>query len=159
VTPEVTLRRAEQGDAAELAAISKRSFDTDVEVGAPGPGGPPGYADPGWQERAMQVGDYYCIVVDETLVGGAVVLPKGPEHREVGRIFVEPGLHRRGIGRRAMELLMETYPAARRWTLDTPVWNRRTRQFYEGLGFRDVGRRTFAGGPELVLYERRVDWA
>jgi ribosomal protein S18 acetylase RimI-like enzyme len=157
VTLEVVLRKAERGDAAELAAISKRSFDSDVEVGAPGPGGPPGYSDPGWQEQAMQAGDYYCVVIDGMLVGGAVVLPRGREHREVGRIFVEPALHRGGIGRRVMELLVEAYPGTRRWTLDTPVWNVRTRRFYEALGFRDVGRRTFAGGPELVLYERLVD--
>ncbi len=157
MTPEVVLGEAGPGDAADLAAISKRSFDSDAEVGAPGPGGPRGYADPGWQERMMRAGDYWRILADGVLVGGVVVLSMGPQHREVGRIFIDPAVHRRGIGRRAMYLVMEAYPAARRWTLDTPVWNVRARRFYEGLGFRNTGHRAVPGGPELVLYERLGD--
>jgi GNAT superfamily N-acetyltransferase len=155
VTSAVTLSRAGPGDAAALAAISRLAFDSDRDFGAPGPGGPPGYDDPGWQEQMMVQGDYFAIAFGGTLVGGAIVFAIGPRHCELGRIFIDPAWHRRGIGRRAVAMVMEVYPAAKRWTLDTPAWNERTRQFYEGLGFRDVGRRTIPGGPELVLYERR----
>ncbi len=55
-----------------------------------------------------------------------------------------------------MSRLFAAYPQARRWALDTPVWNRRTRRFYESLGFVEVGRRPTPAGFELVLYERSV---
>ena len=54
---------------------------------------------------------------------------------ELGRLFLDPQWHRQGIGKRLMALLFAAYPRPRRWTLDTPIWNRRTRAFYEGLGF------------------------
>ncbi len=153
--PTVTLRNAHPEDAATLAAISRRAFDSDIDVGAPRPGGPPGYNDPRWQESMMAAGDYLVLLVDGALVGGAIVLKTGPDEYELGRIFVDPARHRRGIGRRAITLLWEEYPHARHWTVDTPVWNQRTRQFYEALGFAEIGRRTDTGGPELVVFEKR----
>jgi GNAT superfamily N-acetyltransferase len=141
-----------------LAEISRRAFDSDSVVGAPGPGGPPGYTSADWQAQMMGVGDYYSITVDGALAGGAIVFAMGPGHHELGRIFVDPERHGQGIGRRALALLFAAYPRAQRWTLDTPVWNRRTRFFYESLGFVAVGERREPGGPDLVLYERRLPW-
>jgi ribosomal protein S18 acetylase RimI-like enzyme len=139
-TPPVTLRRARPEEAAALAAIPTRAFGTDLAVGAPGPGGPPGYDSPEWQTEAMGWGWYYAVVVDGQLAGGDVVSGLGFHVWHLGRLFLDPGHHGRGIGRRVMELLWEDVPGARCWTLDTPAWNRRTRGFYEALGFVDVGR-------------------
>jgi len=155
--PEVVLRRAREDEAETLAAASTRAFDSDLAEGAPGPGGPPGYGSPVWQREAMGWGRYYAVVVEGQLAGGAIVVDKGGGHCHLARIFLDPPWHRRGIGRRVVALLDETYPHARRWTLDTPVWNRRTRAFYEALGFVDVGRLPTSAGFELVLYERRVE--
>jgi GNAT superfamily N-acetyltransferase len=157
--PEVSLRRARFAEAAALAAMSTRAFDSDLAVGAPGPGGPPGYDSPAWQREAMGWGRYHAVIVDGQLAGGAIVVGKGGGHYHLGRIFLDPPWHRRGIGRRVMALLDDAHPQARRWTLDTPVWNRRTRGFYEALGFVDVGRLSTPAGFELVLYERRVEAA
>jgi len=154
MTPTVSLGRAHAEDAGSLAAISQRSFDSDLELGAPGPGGPPGYADPQWQRRMMQAGVYHTLLVDGDLVGGAIVFKPGPGEYELARIFIDPSRHRRGIGARSMMLLHEHYPDARRWTLDTPAWNPRTRKFYEGLGFVEYGRRMVGDGFELVLFEK-----
>ena len=154
MTPTVSLGKAYAEDARSLAAISQRSFDSDLDLGAPGPGGPPGYADPQWQRRMMRMGDYHTLLVDDDLVGGAIVLRKGPGEYELARIFIDPARHRRGIGSRSMMLLHEQYPDARRWTLDTPAWNPRTRRFYEGLGFVEYGRRMVGDGFELVLFEK-----
>ncbi|MBN2113097.1 MAG: GNAT family N-acetyltransferase [Acidimicrobiia bacterium] len=155
-TPEVTLRRARPGEAAALAEISRRAFDSDLALGlAPGPGGPPGYASAEWQARMMRAGRYHAVTVDGALAGGAIVFGMGGGHFELGRFFLDPSHHRRGIGKRAMALLFAAYPQAQRWTLDTPTWNHRTRAFYEGHGFVAVGERREPGGPDLVLYERR----
>lgn len=155
--PQVALRPARPEEAASLADVSRRAFDSDLALGiAPGPGGPPGYASPEWQARMMDAGRYHAITLDGALAGGAIVFEMGPGHHELGRIFVDPTRHHQGIGRQAMTLLFAAYPHTDRWTLDTPTWNRRTRSFYEGLGFVAVGERREPGGPDLVLYERRL---
>ncbi|HUU62282.1 MAG TPA: GNAT family N-acetyltransferase, partial [Acidimicrobiia bacterium] len=99
-------------------------------------------------------GEYHSVVVEGQIAGGAIDARKGRGHYEHSRLFLNPTLHRRGIGRQVMTLLWEAYPQARRWTLDTPAWNRRTRPFYEGLGFVETGRKPTSAGFELVLYER-----
>lgn len=152
----VALRPARPEEAAALAEISRRAFDSDLALGlAPGPGGPPGYSSDEWQTQMMTAGRYHAVTVDGDLAGGAIVFEIGRGHCELGRLFVDPRFHRQGIGQRAMALLFAAYPSVRRWTLDTPTWNRRTRAFYEGLGFVAVGERRAPGGPDLVLYERR----
>jgi len=157
VPSEVALRRARPDEAQALAEISRRAFHSDHAVGGPVAGGPPGYDDPAWQQRMMRVGRYHAIVVEGTVAGGAIVFGTGPGRFELGRIFLEPERHGRGIGRQAMELLFAAYPGARRWILDTPVWNRRTRRLYESLGFVEVGRKQEPGGPELVVYEKDME--
>ncbi len=148
----VRLVRARPEDAEVLAQVSKRAFDDDVSVGAPGPGGPPGYDLPGWQATMMRRAEaYYKLVREGQIVGGAIVFRPGPGHYHLGRIFVEPALHRRGIGTQACELLWREYPLARRWTLETPAWNRRTQAFYEKLGFVRVGE-----SAEGIHYERTL---
>jgi GNAT superfamily N-acetyltransferase len=154
--PQIALRPARPKEAAALAAISRRAFDSDLALGlAPGPGGPPGYTSPDWQAQMMRAGRYHAVTVDGSLAGGAIVFDKGPGHYELGRLFLDPEWHGQGIGKQAMALLFAAYPQAFRWTLDTPTWNRRTRAFYEGLGFVVVGELRHPGGPDLVLYERR----
>jgi GNAT superfamily N-acetyltransferase len=154
--PEVALRPARAEEAKDLAEISRRAFDSDRALGlAPGPGGPPGYASAEWQARMMAAGHYQTVTVDGAPAGGVIVFGMGRGHCELGRLFLDPRWHRQGIGRQVMALLFAAYPSVRRWTLDTPTWNRRTRSFYESLGFVVVGERREAGGPDLVLYERR----
>ncbi|MDH5201334.1 MAG: hypothetical protein OEW93_10630, partial [Candidatus Bathyarchaeota archaeon] len=63
VSERVSLAPAEEEDAEELAYICKRAFDTDVDVGAPGPGGPPGYDSPGAQVRLMGFMDYHKVLL------------------------------------------------------------------------------------------------
>lgn len=139
MSERVSLIQATEFDAERLAELSKLAFDTDMEVGAPSEGGPPGYDDSEWQKRAMKIMDYYCVLLDESILGGVIVGSGGEEHKVLERIFIDPVHHNRGIGTRAMELTMELYPMAKVWTLGTPEWNARTRHFYEKLGFIQVG--------------------
>jgi ribosomal protein S18 acetylase RimI-like enzyme len=135
----LALEPARPTDAAALADISRRAFDSDVAVGAPGPGGPPGYDSAEWQRQLMgRASAYWKVMLDGRLVGGAIVFayPRGRYH--LARIFLDPDCHRRGLGLGAMEALLAAYPEARVWRLETPPWNLRTRAFYERLGFRVV---------------------
>jgi GNAT superfamily N-acetyltransferase len=133
----IRIERAEKGDAEELALISKRAFESDAEVGAPGPGGPVGYDSSSFQLRIMGFMDYHKILLDDRIVGG--IFARGNQHRVLERIFIDPPHHNKGFASRAMELLWEKYPEVQLWTLGTPEWNVRTRHFYEKLGFIQVG--------------------
>ncbi len=144
------IRKARASDAEGLAAASKAAFDDDVNHGAPGPGGPEGYDLPGFQERMMALGDYYTILEAGEIIGGIIVFRKQVREYYLGRIFITPAWQNRGLGKEAMAFLWRQYPLAKRWTLDTPVWNARTRGFYASVGFREIGE----DGEGGVLFER-----
>ncbi|MBP8948736.1 MAG: GNAT family N-acetyltransferase [Candidatus Promineofilum sp.] len=135
----LTLELAQPDDAAALADISRRAFETDSAVGGTGPGGPPGYDTAAWQRSMMtKASAYWKLLLDGQLIGGAIVFsyPRGRYY--LARIFLDPDYHRQGLGLRAMEALLAAYPEARVWRLETPPWNRRTRAFYKKLAFRVV---------------------
>jgi GNAT superfamily N-acetyltransferase len=144
--------KARPGDAADLARASERAFHSDIHCGATSLGGPPGYNVASWQARMMRLGDYFKIVVDERTVGGMIVFRKGPREYELGRIFVDSDFQNQGIGTQAFEFLWQTYPLAKRWTLGTPAWNRRTRHFYKKVGFTEIG----SDGHGGILFERQI---
>ncbi len=87
----------------------------------------------------MKFLDYYKILLDDKIVGGIMVGPAGKKHKVLERIFVDPQYHRKGIGTQACELLWDCYPDVTLWTLGTPEWNVRTKDFYEKIGFIQVG--------------------
>ena len=142
--------RAKPGDAETLAEISERAFHSDIDCGAPGLGGPPGYKSAEWQRRMMRIAQYYKIVDGARIVGGFIVFPKEPRCYELGRIFVDPDFQNQGFGTRAFEFLWKEFPLAKKWTLGTPAWNRRTRHFYKKVGFVEVGM----DGHDGVLFEK-----
>ncbi len=69
---------------------------------------------------------------------------------EVGGIFVDPELHRRGIGR---ELLDHVFASRSAMELGVFAKNELARSFYQAYGFEVVGRRVEedSGEPELRL--------
>jgi len=156
---KITIELAEPDDAERLADISKRAFDSDEFVGAPGPGGPPGYDSPEHQKKLIEhpAGDYLKILYEGKIVGGTTVWRISDSHHEIFNVFVDPEYHRKGIGRESFRLIMEKYPQARRWTLDTPDWNTRTKAYYEQLGFRQYGIFRWVPTFDLRAYELVLD--
>jgi ribosomal protein S18 acetylase RimI-like enzyme len=135
----LTLEPARADDDAALAGISRRAFDSDAAVGGSGPGGPPGYDSADWQRQMMtQASAYWKLLLNGRLIGGAIVFtyPRGRYY--LARLYLDPDYHRQGLGLRAMAALLDAYPEARTWRLETPPWNGRTRAFYEKAGFRVV---------------------
>jgi GNAT superfamily N-acetyltransferase len=156
---EVSIQLAEPKDAERLVDISKRAFDSDVEVGAPGKGGPPGYDSVEYHRKSIQDAsfDYLKIMYDEKIVGGTSVFKIGELHYEIFNVFIDPDYHRLGIGKQSFELIKARYPQAKKWTLDTPVWNTRTKSYYEQLGFTQYGIFRWAPAFELRAYELVLD--
>lgn len=135
----IRIEKARSEDSKVLALASWRAFDNDVNYGAPGVGGPPGYKSDRWQSKMIRIGKYYKILADTRIIGGFIVFDQGFGHFELGRIFIEPEYQNQGIGTQAIEFMEKTFPQVRRWTLGTPRWNLRTQHFYEKIGYVRVG--------------------
>lgn len=148
----IRFQPATPGDVAALTDASKRAFDHDVDYGAPGPGGPPGYDSQEFYRRVFRWGKLFKIVDGTEVIGGIIVQIVKPGHCELSRMWLVPERQNQRVGRQALRWVEETFPAARRWTLDTPAWNQRTQHVYEAMGYVKVGTRP----PDLVLYEKRV---
>ncbi len=88
-------------------------------------------------------------MLGDQIIGGAIVFPlKGHGEYCLGRIYIDPRYHRKGLGKRAMQLVEAAFPEARRWVLDTPAWNTRTRQFYAEVGYKLIRE------DELLVFEK-----
>ena len=144
------LMKAGTSDAVILVAISKHAFDSDIEVGAPSAGGPPGYKSTPFHMKMARQGTLYKLVDEHGLiVGGAVLFPE-QDRLYVGRIFVAPEHFRKGYGIFIMESIESMFSDAKEFVLDTPIWNKRTNDFYTKLGYTEVRR-----DKEFIYYSKK----
>lgn len=128
-----------------------QAFKADVAVGAPRPGGPPGYASPEWHRRALGAAQVFRLVEDGTVVGGAIVWEKSATWAELARVWLVPQAQGRGVGTEVLRQLEGMFARVTRWTLDTPVWNLRNQLFYRACGYREVRR-----DDQEVVFEKTV---
>ena len=143
--------KAGTADAVSLMCISKKAFDSDVEVGASSVGGPPGYATLSFHTKMARMNCLYKLVDDYKIVGGALLFLKD-DILNVGRIFVDPEYFRKGYGIFMMQQIEESFAEVKVFTLDTPIWNVRTNAFFQKLGYVEVRR-----DGDFVYYEKRRD--
>ena len=147
------LENAEPQNIERIVAISKAAFDSDLDVGASQPDGPPDYDSLAWHIQMQKEGHLLQAVVDGEIVGGAIVfLDKDGETLYVGRIFIDPVHHRKGYGLTLMKMVESYYTGIRKIKLDTPLWNVRTNAFYRKLGYCEVGR-----DEEFAYYQKEFD--
>lgn len=133
-------------DAKVLTEISKKAFESDILCGNSEVGGPPGYDSVQWHRDIINNPQATCfnLVLDEKVTGGAVVFTLETQGvYNLGRIWLDPSYHRRGLGQEAMKLVEAQFPDAKRWVLDTPAWNIRTRAFYQKLGYSIIKESDF----------------
>ena len=135
------LVNAELKDIERIAAISKRAFETDIEVGGAMGDYPPEYDSVLWHEQMRNEGHLLQAVMDGEIVGGAILfVDKDGESLYIGRIFIDPVHHRKGYGLSLMKMVEAYYPGIKKIKLDTPLWNVRTNAFYAKLGYREEKR-------------------
>ena len=145
------LQKASTSDALTLNGISKRACDSDVNLGGPSSGGPPGYMSVPFHTKMARQGHLYKLTEDGLIVGGAILFLKGNE-LNVGRIFISPEHFRKGYGIFMMQEIEKLFPEAKEFTLDTPVWNVRTNSFYAKLGYTEIKRNN-----DFVFYTKHVN--
>lgn len=145
------LTKAGTSDALVINSISKRSFDSDVAVGNPYAGGPPGYMSVPFHTKMARTNHLYKLTENGLIVGGAIIFHDG-EKLNIGRIFVSPEYHRKGFGLFMMKEIEAMYPEVKEFYLDTPIWNIRTNRFYKKLGYSEYKR-----DDELIYYVKKIE--
>ena len=145
------LTKAGTSDALTLNGISKRAFDSDLEVGAPSAGGPPGYMSVPFHNKMARANCLYKLTDDGWVVGGAILFLKD-DVLNIGRIFVAPEHFRKGYGLFMMHEIEAMFPNVKEITLDTPIWNVRTNAFYTKLGYKEVKR-----DKEFIFYSKKKE--
>ena len=153
----IRIEPAATGDAQVLAEISRRAFEHDVDYGAPGSGGPPGYDSPAWHRQMMKRGRFFKVLEADQVIGGFVLFRLAAGTVEFGRAFLEPEFQNRGIGGELLAFAEGVFPETRRLVLDTPEWNLRTQHFYEKAGYGKTGEIDTGEGFHLIQFEKRVE--
>ena len=142
--------KAGTADVPVLNAISKLAFDSDVQVGAPSAGGPPGYMSLKYHMKMAGSGHLFKLTENGLIIGGAILFPDG-DTLNIGRIFINPDHHRKGYGIRMMHEIEALFPDVKIFALDTPAWNVRTNSFYQKLGYVETKR-----NEAFVYYAKSV---
>ena len=133
------LEPAEMQHLEKIVRISKRAFETDIEVGGTVGDYPPEYDSFCWHEQMRNEGHLFQAVEEDAVVGGAILfLSENEEELYIGRIFIDPTHHKKGFGISLMKLAENLYPKVKEINLDTPIWNARTNSFYRKLNYIKV---------------------
>jgi GNAT superfamily N-acetyltransferase len=142
--------KAGTSDALVLNSISKQAFESDVEVGAASPSGPPGYQSVSFHVRMARMNHLFKLVDENGVILGGAILFRQGDTLNVGRIFVDPQHFRKGYGILMMREIEVLFLDVKALTLDTPAWNTRTNAFYTRLGYSEVKRDT-----DFVYYTKK----
>ena len=137
-------------DTLTLTGLSKRAFETDVLVGGPTKGGPPGYMSVPFHTKMARMKHLYKLTDNGLIVGGTILSLKG-NTLNIERIFIAPEHFRKGYGIFMMQEIEGLFPDVKEYKLDTPIWNVRTNAFYIKLGYKEVKR-----DKELIYYIKQV---
>ena len=135
-------------DALTLTGISKRAFESDVLVGGPSKGGPPGYMSVPFHTKMARMKHLYKLTDNGLIVGGAILSFKD-DTLNIERIFVAPEHFRKGYGVFMMQEIEGLFSEVKEFKLDTPIWNVRTNAFYSKLGYVEVRR-----DNEFIYYSK-----
>jgi len=153
----IVIEPAAMSDAEVLTEISRRAFEHDVNYGASGPCGPPGYDSADSQREMIRSGRFFKVLEQDRLVGGFVLFRLEDGSVEFGRAFIEPECQNKGIGTELLGFAESVFPETDRLVLDTPAWNLRTQHFYEKSGYVKIGEINTGEGFLLFQYEKRLE--
>jgi diamine N-acetyltransferase len=157
-----TIRPATSSDVSALSELAKRTWSEafgdgvspEDEASELEEGRSETYFDNALREKTILVAEE-----DGALLGyvqfGEVTIPEvevKPGDQSLNRLYVDPNLQGRGLGRRLLEAALRHSRLANASRIFLTVWdeNERAVQLYESYGFRRVGTTTFAVGAEVM---------
>ena len=147
---DLQFTKAGTADALVLSSISRQAFNSDAEVGAVSPGGPPGYQSVSFHLRMARTNHLFKLADGNGVILGGAILFRQGDTLNIGRIFIDPQHFRKGYGIFMMWEIEALFPETVRFTLDTPAWNTRTNAFYTRLGYSEVKR-----DADFVYYSKK----
>ncbi|GIG61771.1 hypothetical protein Lfu02_61430 [Longispora fulva] len=158
----VTIRGFRDADAPVVWTLSTlpnigATADASIPLALEPAAGPPAAFDDLADVRASFDGAGGAFLVAETgghLVGMGGILPNDAGQAEVLRVRVHPATRRQGVGRALMAAL-ETRAAElglREMFLDTATNQPEAVAFYQGLGYREIGRETRPDWSWTLVY-------
>jgi GNAT superfamily N-acetyltransferase len=95
-------------------------------------------------------GGVYVLEQDGAVVGFSAILPREDGDTELDALFVEPGIQRRGVGKRLVKHCAEIARSKGSTTLHV-IGNRHAEQFYLACGFSIIGSFDTRFGPGLLM--------
>jgi GNAT superfamily N-acetyltransferase len=162
VSGVVTVRRFHDGDGPVLWALNAlpnigETADPAVPLPLPPAVAPPaGFPDLSDVEASFIAcgGEFLVVELDGHVVGMGGFRPGVDASAEVLRVRVHPARRRRGIGRALMTELEQraTRQGLRSVRLDTATNQPEAMAFYQGLGYREVGRERQPGWTWTLVY-------
>jgi ribosomal protein S18 acetylase RimI-like enzyme len=156
----ITFEKATEEDAQALTDVQIRTFDDDSRrFFGEESGGPPGYDSVDRQIEDIRSGHYYKMLDGERIIGGMNIFEMSDTHCYLGLIYIDPDYQDRGIGTQAIRFAEATFPAAKKWTTNTPAQATRNHHFYEKLGYVKVREELIEEDGEsgtLFFYEKRL---
>ncbi|MGC6583774.1 GNAT family N-acetyltransferase [Paenibacillus sp. Dod16] len=133
------LERAMKNDAPKLTEIQKASFnDESKHFNNNEICGPLGYNSVSWQEEMMQNCEYFKVLYNGEIIGGALIFIESNQVHNLGRIFIDQNYQNQGIGKKVMKEIEGSFPDSTKWWLDTPSWSVKNHHFYIKCGFTKV---------------------
>lgn len=147
------IAKANIKDIESIVEMSKRAFQTDINVGGKEGDCPPDYDSIVWHIQMANEGHLFKAIFDNQLVGAAIMfLDENNKRLYIGRIFVDSIYHRKGYGIKLMKSIELYFPHVKEIDLDTPSWNVRTNSFYQKIGYTITKEEN-----GFIYYHKKID--
>lgn len=118
---------------------------------------PPGVADGSHIDKLDESKTMYTLLWNEISIGGIIIELKDSKEHYLQTLWVHPDHQNKGIGKNVITFLENTYPDAKAWVLETPSLAKRNRQFYEKLGYKEIGEHRVDNSPVVLInYKKEI---
>lgn len=155
---EVTLLRANVGDAKELHAIQVEAFKELLEKYQDFDTSPANENMDKVEVRLKQdFTYYYFICIGQQKVGAIRIIDEkeNRKNKRISPIFILPEFQGKGIAQKAIRLCEEMHGDGN-WELDTILQEPKNCHLYEKMGYRQTGKtRAINDRLTLIFYEKR----
>jgi isopentenyldiphosphate isomerase len=108
--------------------------------------------------KRFEIGNYYKILFDDSLVGSIFVFEKSPGIMKFHIINILEEFQGKGIAKEIMKRIETLYPEAERWELETIITETKNCSLYEKMGYIQTGEsRKINDKLTLISYVKDKD--